>query len=96
MGEIADAMLNGEFCQWCGEYLGEGDGYPVICPGCQRTHGVNAYGEKRDTKSRAVSAQGNSSRPLSARCEVCRKRCKSDAGLAQHMSDKHPDIKETP
>lgn len=35
MGEIADGMLNGDFCQYCGEYLGEGDGYPRTCHACK-------------------------------------------------------------
>lgn len=34
MGEIADAMLDGSLCQGCGEYLGGGDGFPVLCAGC--------------------------------------------------------------
>lgn len=34
MGEIADSILDGDFCQVCGEYLGEGDGFPVTCPAC--------------------------------------------------------------
>lgn len=28
MGDIADGILNGDFDQYTGEYLGEGDGYP--------------------------------------------------------------------
>lgn len=32
MGEIADAMLNGDMCECCGEYLGEGEGR-----GCQKS-----------------------------------------------------------
>lgn len=35
MGEIADAMLNGDLCEVCGIYIGEGDGYPRLCDGCQ-------------------------------------------------------------
>ena len=35
MGDIADSILEGEMCQVCGEYIGEGDGYPVTCDGCQ-------------------------------------------------------------
>lgn len=35
MGEIADAMINGEFCMGCGEYLGEETGYPGYCSGCK-------------------------------------------------------------
>ncbi len=31
VGEIAEMMLSGQMCQRCGEYLGDGDGYPVSC-----------------------------------------------------------------
>lgn len=34
MGEYADYILNGDDCQGCGEYIGEGDGYPRFCAGC--------------------------------------------------------------
>jgi hypothetical protein len=36
MGEMADYMINGDDCQVCGEYMGEGDGYPRTCAGCSR------------------------------------------------------------
>lgn len=36
MGEIADAMLNGDMCECCGEYLGEGDGFPRLCGSCKK------------------------------------------------------------
>lgn len=36
MGEMADAALNGDMCQSCGEWLGDGDGYPVTCDGCKQ------------------------------------------------------------
>ncbi len=35
MGDIADAILEGSMCQTCGEYLGEGDGFPRFCAGCR-------------------------------------------------------------
>ena len=36
MGEIADAMLDGDLCEHCGVALDEEDfGYPRICPGCK-------------------------------------------------------------
>lgn len=44
MGEIADMMLEGMMCQWCGEDLGEGDGFPTVCPGCQAQHNVDEHG----------------------------------------------------
>lgn len=31
MGEYAERMINGEDCAGCGEYLGEGRGYPRYC-----------------------------------------------------------------
>ena len=34
MGDIADMMLEGMLCQGCGEFLGDGDGYPVFCSSC--------------------------------------------------------------
>lgn len=35
MGEIAEAMINGDLCENCGEYIGSGDGYPRRCSACQ-------------------------------------------------------------
>jgi hypothetical protein len=35
MGEMADDILDGVFCEICGEYIGEECGYPRRCEGCQ-------------------------------------------------------------
>jgi hypothetical protein len=36
MGEIAEAMINGLFCEMCGAYLdGEEPGYPRRCSDCE-------------------------------------------------------------
>lgn len=35
MGDVAEAILNGDDCEVCGEYLGEGDGYPRRCKACK-------------------------------------------------------------
>ncbi len=35
MSDYTDEMLNGDFCQECGDHLGEGDGFPVTCPSCK-------------------------------------------------------------
>lgn len=32
---MAEQIINGDFCELCGEYLGEGDGFPRKCKGCQ-------------------------------------------------------------
>lgn len=54
MGDMADAVLSGEFCQWCGEYLGEGDGFAVICAACEADDkeegGQNARSDRNDCK----------------------------------------------
>ncbi len=34
MGEIADDILNGDRCDLCGVWIGEGDGYPRKCVEC--------------------------------------------------------------
>ena len=34
MGDVAEMMLEGILCQSCGQYVGEGDGYPVDCESC--------------------------------------------------------------
>lgn len=33
MGDIADMTLDGVLCQYCGVYIGKGNGYPESC-GC--------------------------------------------------------------
>lgn len=35
MGEIADMIVNGDMCEGCGVWLGEGDGYPRRCDSCK-------------------------------------------------------------
>lgn len=37
MGEIAEMMLDGELCEGCGDYLGDGDGFPRYCRACRPT-----------------------------------------------------------
>lgn len=51
MGEIADMMLNGDMCQWCGEFIngGDGPGYPGLCPACAE----DARAEKKTKKKAA-------------------------------------------
>lgn len=35
MGEAAESLTEGIFCQGCGEYMGEGGGYPTLCDSCR-------------------------------------------------------------
>jgi hypothetical protein len=34
MGEIANDMIDGSSCSWCGCYFEEEHGYPVVCKEC--------------------------------------------------------------
>jgi len=35
MGEIADRILDGMYCGWCGKFVNEDPpGFPVLCDGC--------------------------------------------------------------
>jgi len=34
MGEIADDMVEGFACTWCGVYFEQSHGYPVVCTSC--------------------------------------------------------------
>lgn len=54
MGEYAEYMLNGDDCQYCGEYLGEGDGYPRSCRSCASEMKTGA---DYDYKKKPVSNQ---------------------------------------
>lgn len=36
MAEYADYILNGDDCQVCGQYIGQGDGYPRTCCDCNK------------------------------------------------------------
>jgi hypothetical protein len=73
MGDIADMMLDGTLCEGCGEYLGEGDGFPQYCASCRAG---NAFDNAPKTKACKVS------------CKECGKRVK-EAGLADHMRVVH-------
>lgn len=76
MGEIADAMIEGVLCQVCGEYLGEGDGFPVTCPGCEDAAGGSG-GEYHAVDDRVP-------------CPICGKKVKPQ-GVNDHVRMKHND-----
>ena len=47
MGEIADMMLDGTLCEWCGVYIdGEEPGYPRLCPDCLKEKDKYEAGEQ--------------------------------------------------
>lgn len=52
MGECAEYILNGDDCQVCGEYIGEGNGYPRACYGCGGNNAEYGGGKKARQKRR--------------------------------------------
>ena len=75
MGEIADLMINGDMCQFCGEPLDDGNGYPQSCGCC----------DVSPTTSTDSAAQLN---PKKTNCPQCGKRVKK-AGLQDHIDKIH-------
>lgn len=52
MGEIADGILEGDFCQYCCDYIGEGNGFPVTCEACRQDGIEEHLDEKTETTTR--------------------------------------------
>lgn len=78
MGEYADYILNGDDCQYCGEYLGDGDGFARACAACA--------GEER---SRAPRKSRKPSKTVP--CPHCTGKVHDKIGLRQHIAAKHPE-----
>jgi len=38
MGEIAELMIEGHMCSWCGICFEEAHGYPVLCSSCSEEY----------------------------------------------------------
>lgn len=74
MGDIAEMMLDGTLCEGCGEYLGEGDGYPQYCAGCAEPQPRAAPSKRRSRIHQ---------------CPECKKMCRGKAGLAHHRREVH-------
>ena len=51
MGEWADSIIN--FCESCGEYLGEGGGYPTKCESCQQKENKPKHFQKKPRRNNA-------------------------------------------
>lgn len=94
MGEIADAILEGVFCQGCGDYLGEGGGYPTFCRGCQpkRPPRRRRAIHRNDAQGIAAAVRKDAERSrqeAEATCPTCGKRLRNARGRAQHQRDAH-------
>jgi hypothetical protein len=78
MGEYAEMMLDGTCCCSCGEYLGDGDGYPGYCADCQPEETVKVRAPKvKQTKSIPCSHKG------------CNRKFSDNNALKQHLHQAH-------
>jgi hypothetical protein len=79
MGEIAEAMLDGDLCEGCGVYMGDpGQGFPRRCPDCAK--------EQRADNRKATLAHHQQIKKVP--CLTCGKKVKA-VGLADHQRDAH-------
>ena len=64
MGEIAEMMLNGEMCQWCGEFMDNPQGFPSVCAAClaaDRKRKKTAKAEKSTPQAKRQKSKQRSS-----------------------------------
>lgn len=89
MGDIADQMLDGSMCQWCGEPL-DGDGYAQVCAGCQLESGVDKHGNKLGEEPMPANPV-KATRAVPCPVTECKRTFRDNHGMGQHVRDKHGD-----
>lgn len=81
MGEYAEMMLDGTYCQSCGEFLNggeDGEGFPMFCAGCQPKDGGGLFAPNKKKKSNQPKIK----------CPLCERLIKK-TGLGDHVQDAH-------
>lgn len=90
----AEMMLDGTCCSCCGEFLGDGDGFAMMCPSCSddnedfEVKGFVSYFKEADKANR----EKRESEVLKVNCPFCKKRVK-DLGLHNHIKDSHKGLR---
>ncbi len=85
MGEIAEMMLDGTLCECCGEYMGDGDGYPGYCSAeCAGDRGLE-YGAPVQRQTPPPTPK----QKAETLCQRCGKMLCGQRALQQHIKDKH-------
>lgn len=77
MGEIAEAMLNGDLCEGCGCEIGLDQGFPGYCQACSDR-----------TDATEQTEQSHKRKTFKCKCPECGKPV-SVAGLYNHISTVH-------
>lgn len=55
MGDIADDIIDGIYCQHCGDYLGAPTGYPRSCNSCNKPRKKNSHNHQQPKYVRSIS-----------------------------------------
>lgn len=101
MGEIAEMMLDGTLCENCGDFIGEGSGFPRYCSAaCAKDRGAATDGAQvaRPSHNATKAQRINTEREIAAggikkfNCDSCSKRFRYATALAQHERDKHGPV----
>lgn len=98
MGEMADYMLNGDDCEGCGQYLGEGDGYTRRCASCRAPEKKTPSQIKKEKKEALANISYAISKLISASAELHElgytKHSKSVDGLMKNLDLYHSNLKK--
>lgn len=86
MGDISEMMLDGILCEGCGEYLGEGGGFPTRCAGCAPE--VSEADPVWDWWNTVPKPRKNHA-PRKLCCIQCRRTLLNQDALNQHWRDTH-------
>lgn len=78
MGEVADMMIDGEMCQYCGDFIGDAVGYPRSCDDCASEDDVKLEKTRKIIKTNLAKIK----------CPECGKKV-AESGLNQHIAAKH-------
>lgn len=87
MGEYAEMMLDGTCCTVCGEFMGEGSGYPETCAGC----GGNDWEKDDDVVADMFPRTHKRLKAMQSEkvpCPQCGKKVKP-LGVDDHIRDVH-------
>ncbi len=87
MGEIVDMMLEGDLCEGCGVYLGDGEGFPQYCHHCEPLTPKQAKEGYCTSRNGLIKIY----RPSKVNCPKCNKLVKKGQGLKDHMRVVHKE-----
>jgi len=85
MGDMADAMLDGTFCQYCGEYIGSDNGYPTSCGCCAA--------EEEEPEKDKYYKKRQQSKKRNCKCPLCDAWLVGEQGVINHLKVTHKAIK---